>query len=97
MLALINTERTALSTGVDAGTAFRGIVTSFGASSHRAQAMSQQDASLADHLNQMRESASGVSLDEEMINMTKAQRAFEAVSKVISATDQMLDTLMSLK
>ncbi|MEA2696665.1 MAG: flagellar hook-associated protein 1 [Myxococcales bacterium] len=97
LLAIINTERTALSTGNDAATTFQGIVTSFGSAAQRSSAVAGQDAGIADHLDQLRESASGVSLDEEMINMTKAQRAFEAVSKVITATSAMLDTLMSLK
>jgi len=94
---MINTERTALSTGSDPATTFQNIVTSFGSAAQRSKAVAQQDVSIADHLNQLRESASGVSLDEEMINMTKAQRAFEAVSKVITTTNAMLDTLMSLK
>ncbi|HEX3698104.1 MAG TPA: flagellar hook-associated protein FlgK [Polyangia bacterium] len=97
MQALINTENTALSTGTNATTAFQNIVTGFGAQAQLSQAISDQDKSIADNLSQMRESVSGVNLDEEMVNMTKAQRAFEAVSKVITTTNGMLDTLLAIQ
>jgi flagellar hook-associated protein 1 FlgK len=97
MLALIATERTALAGGADPGKTFEGIVSQFGSSSQRSSAMAEQDGALLDHLSQLRESSSGVSIDEELIKLTSAQRAFEAVSKVITTADAMLDTLMNLK
>lgn len=97
MQALVNTERTALSTGVDVSTTFQNLVTSFGSRSALSKAISGQDSGMIDHLSQLREASSGVNLDEEMINMTKAQRAFEAVAKVITTANSMLDTLMNLK
>jgi flagellar hook-associated protein 1 FlgK len=50
--------------------------------------------SVADQMTAMRESASGVSLDEEMVAMSKYQRAYEASSKLISTVDQLLQELI---
>jgi len=46
------------------------------------------------HAEQMREESSGVSLDEEMINLTKFQRAFQASTRVLQVADQLLQELV---
>jgi flagellar hook-associated protein 1 FlgK len=53
-------------------------------------------ASLA-QLESLRGSVEGVSLEEEMIALTEAQRGFEAAMKVVQAGDEMFDTILSLK
>ena len=47
-------------------------------------------------LENMREEVSGVSVDEEMVNMMQFQRAYQASTKVLQTTNDMLDTLMNL-
>ncbi len=50
-----------------------------------------------EQLGNFREAISGVSIDEEMVNIIEFQRNFEASSKVIKTTDQMLQIVLSLK
>lgn len=45
----------------------------------------------------MRESAMGVSLDEEMVNLTRYQRAYQAASRVLTTADEMLQELLGMK
>lgn len=43
----------------------------------------------------VRDSTSGVSLDEEMVNLQRFQRAYEAAGKVIAVVDGLLEELMA--
>ncbi len=48
-------------------------------------------------LVRQRDAVMGVSVDEEMTDLIKYQRAFQASAKLISTIDQMLDIVMNLK
>jgi flagellar hook-associated protein 1 len=52
-------------------------------------------ASIVTTLDERRSSISGVSLDEEMTNMIRFQRGYQASSRAMSTMDEMLDTLIN--
>lgn len=49
---------------------------------------------LSDQLKNYRDSASGVSLDEELANLIKYQQAYSAAAKLITVADEMMQTLL---
>ena len=52
---------------------------------------------MVNELNTLRNSISAVSLDEEMTNLIKYQHAYQAAAKLITISDEMLDTLISVR
>lgn len=48
-------------------------------------------------LQNRRDSTAGVSLEEEMINLIKFQKGFEASAKLLATVDEMMDSLLALK
>jgi flagellar hook-associated protein 1 FlgK len=52
--------------------------------------------STLDNLQDVRDAFSGVNLDEELTELLKLQRAYEANSKIITIADEMLQSLMEL-
>jgi flagellar hook-associated protein 1 FlgK len=52
---------------------------------------------IVDNLETRRQGVSGVSLDEEMTNLIKFQRAFEASTKMITIIDQLLNSIITMK
>ncbi|MCX5919638.1 MAG: flagellin, partial [Deltaproteobacteria bacterium] len=53
--------------------------------------------SMLDSLSKVRDSISGVNLDEELTEMMKVQHAYEAASKVVSVVDEMMQTLLDMR
>lgn len=47
-------------------------------------------------LESQRDSVSGVSLDEEMTNLIKFQRSYEAAARIINTADEMLQTVLNM-
>ncbi|UVT14563.1 MAG: flagellar hook-associated protein FlgK [Nitrospira sp.] len=52
---------------------------------------------LKDQIETLRAQVSGVSLDEELVNLIKFQRGFEAASRLVRLTDEMFQTLLAIK
>ncbi len=48
-------------------------------------------------LSQIRDSISAVSLDEEMTNLIKFQHAYSAAAKLITVSDEMLETILKVR
>lgn len=74
-----------------------GTVGTLGAEVASANRFLEQQEHIYQQVEGYRESVSGVSLDEEAINMMKFQKGFEASAKMIQVADQMMDTVLSLK
>jgi len=62
-------------------------------------AMAQQDHAGAaeSQLMQLRDQVSGVSLDDEMVDLMRFQRAYQASVKVVQTADEMLTQLLNMK
>ena len=61
-----------------------------------AKTAAQAASAVHETLTAQREALSGVSLDEEAINLIRHQRAFQGAARVISAVDELMRTLISM-
>ena len=73
-----------------------GIVVEVGNETARAEADFESDGVRAAQLEALHDSATGVSVEEQMIWLTRFQRGFEASSRVIEVVDGMLETLLRI-
>jgi flagellar hook-associated protein 1 FlgK len=92
---LDNSNATVLA-GLDiGGTQYRNLVSQLGVSVSSARQGATNQATLAAQVDASRETLSGVSTDEEMVNLLAAQHGYEAAARVMTALDSMLDTLIN--
>lgn len=75
--------------------AYNGMVTNVGISKQQSDNMVANQEVLLDQLVLRRESTSGVNIDEEVTNLIKFQKSFEANARVIQVLSEMLDTLIN--
>ncbi|HOV14795.1 MAG TPA: flagellar basal body rod C-terminal domain-containing protein, partial [Spirochaetota bacterium] len=73
---------------------FEYVVSDIGSRGREAEKGFKAAETIVQNLENMRKSISGVNIDEEFANLIKFQHGYNAVAKVISTMDKMLETLM---
>jgi flagellar hook-associated protein 1 FlgK len=74
---------------------FASAVARIGLKGESAQRALQTEEAIMKDLSDMRESISGVNIDEELANMIKFQHGYAAASRFITTVDEMLDTIIN--
>ena len=74
---------------------YKTIIADVGVATQRAESMVKSQSTLLGYLDEQYESISGVSLDEEVVNLVQYQKAYDANAKVISTITDMLDTIIN--
>jgi len=75
--------------------AYRAFVAQVGSQVREANRQEGNSQVLTDAVENRRQSVSGVSLDEEMANLVRFQRSYQASSRAMSTMDEMLDVLIN--
>jgi len=75
--------------------AYRAFVARTGSEVREATRQEANAGALTDAVESRRQSVSGVSLDEEMTNLVRFQRAYQASSRAMNTIDEMLDVLIN--
>jgi flagellar hook-associated protein 1 FlgK len=100
-LAVADLATTSFSTGTGAlfngtfGAHYRSVVATIGNAAHHTQNLLEDQTTLQHAIMQRRDSVSGVSIDEEIADLTRFQRAFEASARMMRALDEMLDVVVN--
>ena len=76
--------------------AYQSTVNQLSAASSAAKTGAQAAAAVKETLLAQREALSGVSLDEEAVNLMRQQRAFQGAARLVAAVDEMMQTVLSL-
>lgn len=79
------------------GLAYGQIVANLGHGLANANSQLESHEAVKTLLSQQRDAVSGVSLDEEMSDLIRYQKAYEASARIITTVDEMLDTVLGLK
>ena len=93
---LIAFEDSALAGGLSLHDGLIGITQAVGTDVREALDATAASSSALAQLEQVQGATSGVSLEEELLKLNEAQRAYEASLKVIEASESMMDSLMSI-
>jgi flagellar hook-associated protein 1 FlgK len=79
----------------DVDGAYRAFVAKVGAGVRAADRQETNSQALTDAVENRRQSVAGVSMDEEMSNLVRFQRGYQASARAMSTMDEMLDVLIN--
>lgn len=78
------------------GDFYGAVIAQMGVDVQQCERMAEGQSVLVTHMYNQRESASGVSLDEEMTNMVKYQKSYGAAARIVTMIDSMLEQILNM-
>ena len=96
LLALIDLRDQSIIGGQRPTEFYSGLIFRIGDDIANASADSEAQSLVLRQLANQRSSISGVSLDEEAVNLIRFQRAFEASARVVSVVDELTQTVINM-
>ena len=95
-LSQIQQENKAANSTMTFANFYNGMIGEIGSLKQESASFSQGQSLIVQQLESQRESQMGVSLDEEMTNLIKYQRAYQATAKLVSMADDMAETVLNM-
>ena len=95
-IAISELNETGVLNGDTHGDYYRTVISHLGTEAARIGRFADVNQKLLQEFNSMREEISGVSLDEESINLIRFQQSFQASARLISTLDQLMATIIDL-
>jgi flagellar hook-associated protein 1 FlgK len=94
--AIAALQDTATMSGSSFQSYYASLVSDVGSHAQESNVYYDYQSSMLTQMESYREEVSGVSLDEEMVNLVKFQNAYNAAAKMVSTVDELLDTLIGM-
>jgi flagellar hook-associated protein 1 len=95
-IAQLETTPSATLNGQTIEAGYQNIINGVANSVASAKTSSDAASAVQETLQSQRDSLSGVSLDEESVNLIQQQRAFEGAARIITTIDEMLKTVLAM-
>ena len=74
----------------------QGMINEIGVATNTAKTEAEATRVVRETLESQREALSGVSLDEEAVNLMRQQRAFQGAARLVAAVDELMKTILSM-
>jgi flagellar hook-associated protein 1 FlgK len=95
-IAALETKSLAAMSGVSLKDNYQSIVNGVATRASAAKTAAEGAAVVQQTLQAQRESLSGVSLDEEAVNLMRQQRAYQGAARLITVVNELMDEMMSM-
>ncbi|NPU97557.1 MAG: flagellar hook-associated protein FlgK [Candidatus Omnitrophica bacterium] len=94
-LAIADLENRHVLNGKTIGEHYRGLVTALGGEGNQVSQRMKSSGEMLRQLEALQEQESGVSLDEESIDIIRFQQAFQASAKIIATVDELMNVIIN--
>lgn len=95
-IAALGSQPVASLNGASLNDTYQSLINGIASQTAAAQTNAQAAQAVQSTLQSQRDQLSGVSLDEETVNLLKQQQAFMGASKLISVVDQLMQTMVAM-